>query len=244
MQKKIVLAIFGVLCLSLFACLWLFGAKPAPSVQLKASFRGLTNPAFQGSPEFYVDKFLNDAKGPYVTDGKHNVSVWFTSDNGELFFKFEHHSARSMLIIFPYFSNECGQLPDTAGIYPGLPYEPIDFFRFATYNSSAFAEPRLNFLTMPLETPLPVRLWTTMCTTQRHYFFMNFSHDVGKITGVIEVIAHDLSGDGKPDQWELYPVPGTGDMAKIYKHPETGDDSINCLFGEFPMPFKLILERR
>jgi hypothetical protein len=242
-KKKKVLTVSGIVTLSLFACLWLFGAKPAPNVQLKASFRGLTDPAFQGTPEFYVDKFLNDAQGPYMTY-KSAVSVWFTPVNGELQFSFEHHSGRSMLIIFPNAGNECGWLPDTAGNYPGLPYEPVDFFKFKTYNSQAFAEPRLNFLTMPLETPLPVRLWTTICTTQRHYFFMNFSQDVGKITGVVEVIAHDLNGDLKPERWEIYPIPGTGDMAKVYKHPETGDDSINCLFGEFPMPFKLILEKR
>jgi len=42
----------------------------------------------------------------------------------------------------------------------------------------------------------------------------------------------------------MVPLPGTGDAAEIYKHPETGDDSINCPFGTYPMPFKLVLYRR
>ncbi len=237
MHKKVkVLGVTSVLGLSLFASLWLFGAKPAPNVQLKASF-------VADLPFGAIGTFQNDARGPYVTDGKHNVSVWFTSDAGDLFFKFEHHSMRSMRILFPNVGNECGMLPDTAGIYPELPDEPVDFFRFTTFNSPAFMEPKLNFLTMPAETPVQVRLWTTICTTQRHYFFLNYSREIGKISGVIEVTAH-ADASGKLVSWELYPIPGTGDLAKIYKHPETGDDSINCLFGEFPMPFKLILDRR
>jgi len=242
-KKKAVLAVTGVLAVSLVAGLWLFAAKPVPNVQLRAYFRGLTNPDLAGSPEFYVDRFLNDGKGPYTTF-KTAVSVWFTGDAGELKFIADHHSNRSLLVVFPNFGNECGWLPDTAGAYPEVPDEPIDFFKFQTYNSPAFAEPRLNFLTMPEETPLPVRLWTTFCTTERHYFFMNFSTEIGKISGVVEVIAHDFDDDGTLDQWEVYPLTGSADIAKIYKHPETGDDSINCLFGEFPMPFRLILERR
>ena len=91
--------------------------------------------------------------------------------------------------------------------------------------------------------PTRVRLWTTFCTTQRHYFFQNYFADTGKISGIVEVTALDSNMDGKLDRWVMTPIPGTGDMANIYKHPETGDDSINCFFGMFPMPFKLILDR-
>jgi hypothetical protein len=227
----------GIAGLLGFASLWLFAARPVPDVQLRASFLPeLTD----GTPCAY----LNDALGPYVTY-KAAVSVYFSGDPGDLHFIFDHHSNRSMGLIFPNFGNECGWLPDTTGLYPDVPDEPIDFLKFRTYNSDAFAPPKVNFLTMPVNTPTPVRLWTTICTTERHYFFMNFSQDVGKITGVIEVIAYDTVGnDGKADKWDLHPVPGTANMAKVYKHPETGDDSINCLFGEFPMPFHLILEKR
>jgi hypothetical protein len=227
----------GVIVCILFTCaLMLFGAKPPANIPLRAYF--LPELA-DGTPCV----FLNDAQGPYMTY-RAAISVWLSGDNGELTFIFDHHSSRSLGIIFPNAGNECGWLPDTTGAYPEVPDEPVDFFKFKTYNSAAFAPPKVNFLTMPVETPTPVRLWTTICTTQRHYFFLNFSVEVGKITGVVEVIAHDRDGDQMPDQWDLHPVPGTLNLAKIYKHPETGDDSINCLFGEYPMPFRLILEKR
>jgi hypothetical protein len=43
------------------------GAKPAPDVQLEASFQAASADGAHGTPEFYADKLLNDAKGPYVT---------------------------------------------------------------------------------------------------------------------------------------------------------------------------------
>jgi hypothetical protein len=66
---------------------------------------------------------------------------------------------------------------------------------------------------------------------------------VGKISGTVQVTAYDDNGDHKLDRWIITPIPVNGNLADIYKHPETGNDSINCPFGTFPMPFKLILER-
>ena len=237
MSRKI--QILGMACLAMLTVLMtlVLAGKPVANVQLRASFEPLMAPEVPYAIQ-------NDAKGPYVTDGKHNVSVWFTGDNGELFFKFEHHSSRSMIIHFPYAYSECGGwLPDTAGDYPNLPDEPIDFFRFTTFNSDAFAPPKVNFLTMPADTPTPVRLWTTFCTTQRHYYFMNYSLTQNRISGVVGVTASRLTPNGPNVRWVITPVFGSGGMAEIYKHPETGDDSINCPFGAWPMPFKLVLER-
>ncbi|OGD22659.1 MAG: hypothetical protein A2W03_16285 [Candidatus Aminicenantes bacterium RBG_16_63_16] len=190
-----------------------------------------------------MDKILNDDQGPYVTTGNNSVEVWFSGDKGELYFKIEHHAERSVRVVFPYAQGPCGFLPDTVGLYPGLPDEPVDFFRFKTYNSAAFAAPRINFLTMTPGVPQQVRLWTTICTISRHYFILNHnnSNPTG-ITGVVEAMAYDNNNDGKPDRWEIYPVPGTNDQAWIYKHPENNRDAV-CPFGSFPMPFMLLLER-
>ncbi len=244
MSKKIMifgtLGILGIFCLS---GLWMFGAKPAPNVQLRASFRGLTNPEFAGTEFYYVDKILNDDHGPYVTTGNKAVEVYFTSDNGELFFKIEHHANRPVNVVFPYALGPCGYLPDTVGIYPDLPDETVDFFRFKTYNSSAFGPPKINFLTMTPEVPQQVRLWTTICTISRHYFILNYNNSNPKhIAGVVEATAFDGDNDGTLDRWEINPIPGTNDLAWIYKHPENNRDEV-CPFGAFPMPFKLILER-
>ena len=73
---------------------------------------------------------------------------------------------------------------------------------------------------------------------------MNYSTDIGKISGVVGVTAYaDPQDPAKLVKWELYSLPETGHTARIYKHPETGDDSINYFFGEYPMPFLLTLER-
>lgn len=233
--KILVLSCF--LSLVFLTSLILFGGKPAPVVELRATFEAISE---SGLPS----TILNDAQGPYVTDGVHNISVWFTSDNGELFFKLEHHCDRSALVIFPPVYVDCGgYLPDTAEIYLELPDEPVDFFRFKTYNSPAFAGPRINFLQMTPGVPKQVRLWTTICTTQRHYFVLNYNNtDPNKISGVVEVTAYDDNGDGTLDRWVMSPVLGSGDMATILKHPEKREKEI-CNYGTHLMPFKLVLER-
>jgi hypothetical protein len=243
MSRKIMvfgaLGVFVILCLS---GLWVFGAKPAPKIELRASFLGLTDPQYSGY-DYFVNKIFNDDQGAYVTTGNNAVEVYFTSDKGELFFKIEHHADRSVNVVFPYALGPCGYLPDTVGIYPDLPDETVDFFRFKTYNSSAYGPPKINFLTMTPGVPQQVRLWTTICTISRHYFILNYNNsNPTNIAGVVEVTAYDDNNDGTLDRWEINPVPGTGDLAWIYKHPENKKDEI-CPFGAFPMPFKLILER-
>jgi hypothetical protein len=220
------------------------GAKPKADVPLKASFRSLTgDPGTAGTEAYYVDKILNDAMGPYTTN-RNGVSVWLTGNNGDLFFRIEHHSARSVQVIFPYFQDpETGWwLPNTAGIYADLPKEPVDFFKLQTYNSSAYAAPKVNFLTMKAGDDVPVRLWTTICTTQRHYFFMNYAKDVGTVSGVVRVRAFDNGSDDYATRWEIYPDPATVDVAKIWKQSDSGQN-VFYYFLDAPMPFLLTLQK-
>jgi hypothetical protein len=219
------------------------GGKTPPDVPLRATFRSLTDADATGR-DFYVDKLLNDEGGSYVTDKTRSVEVYFTGAAGELFFKIEHHSGRTVRVIYPALSNsQAGWLPDTAGYDPDLPDEPVDFFRFRTYNNSAVFGPLsgVNFLTMPVDQPTPVRLWTAICTTQRHYFFVNFEQDIGKISGVVEVTAF-AGTDGKPARWDIRPVPSTDDVTHLWKQSETGKNAFYD-FGDAPMPFLLTLER-
>jgi hypothetical protein len=170
--------------------------------------------------------------------------VSFAEDNGALVFMVSHHSDRTVKIVFPYFeSPEMVRLQDTVGLHADLPDGPTDFVKFRIYNSSGFADPKPNFLKMTPEVPQRVRLWTTSCTSQRHYFFLEYSAEIGRISGIVEAVAH-ANDNGQLVRWEIYPVPGTKDEARIYKHPESVDDSIDYPFGEFPMPFHLTLERR
>jgi hypothetical protein len=237
-----------------FLAVWMFGApKPkAANVQLRAYFLELTNPDATGY-DFYVNKILNDTAEPYVTNGNGSISVWITPDNGELFFKFEHHADRAPNVIFPLaaaLQPQCGYLPDTIGLYENLPEEPVDFFRFNTYNSDAFAGPKLNLLDMaPWTVTNPntqqIRLWTTVCTTERHYFLLNYNNfNVDSITGIVQVTAYDNEpADGQIDRWVFEPIAGTEGIVQVVKQEGNGKNQFHCDFGVHFMPFVLVLER-
>ncbi len=234
-KKKRVWAfvVFGALVLD--GAFVLTAGKPPADIKLRASFEAQTD---LGIP----CNILNDAKGPYVTD-KNAVNVWITGDVGDLLFKFEHHSGRSMRVIFPYFySPSCGWLPDTTGLYPDLPDTPVDFFRFRTRNSPAYWGPQLNFLTMTPGQHYIVRLWVTICTTVEHYFLLLYNvPDPAALGGLVDVVAY--GSPGKLVRWEMTPLPGTDDIAYIKKWPEGNDQAGSCYYTSAPMPFKLILER-
>jgi hypothetical protein len=73
MSRKIMvfgaLGVLGIFCLS---GLWMFGAKPTPKIQLRASFEALTNPEKSGY-DYYTNKIFNDELGPYETAGDNSV---------------------------------------------------------------------------------------------------------------------------------------------------------------------------
>jgi len=234
LKKRGIWVLVLVLGLVLVGAIVLTAAKPAPNIMLRAYFMD----ADENEIPYNI---TNDAKGPYVT-GSTGVDVWFTSDVGNLFFEFEHHSGRSLGMIFPYFLSPCGWLPDTAGLYPDLPDEPVDYFKLITRNGPAFGGPRLNFLQMEPNVHKQVRLWTTICTTQQHFFYFNYNNqNPTNISGVVDVIAFESGG--KLVRWEITPVPDSGNLAWIYKWPEGNDKDGGCFYTVAPMPFKLILER-
>jgi hypothetical protein len=236
MRRRISVAVLPLTGLAMLAALLMVepvqGARPAANVPLKATFRSLL-----------TDSILNDIDAPYVSLNGGGVTVYFTGDNGELVFSVDHHANRKVLVIFPDLppNDTVGDLPDTDGRY-GREIEPVDYFKLRTYNTAAFMEPRLNFLAMTPGHTERVRLWTTVCTTRRHYFFMNYSLDIGKISGVVQVTASDLVGpDGKADTWVIEPIPDTNDVAKVYKQSESGKN-VFYYFGDGAMPFQLTLE--
>jgi|GEM_PF-2474356 len=224
----------------------LYAAKPKPPVKVRVSFEGLTNsdPNIPpNSPDYFMQKFHNDALGPYVEGN--GVTAQITGDLGDLVFEIPHHAGRSVLVIFPPVPSQLGDyLPDTAGVYPGDLMEDvaIDYFVMRTYNS--FATRKLNFLAMKPNTSAEGHFWAWMCTETVHSYRVIYNqpeddHDAG----IVEVTALDLSpegGDGVVDRWEITPVAGTGDMAWITRW----DRKKGWLhYGSYPMPFKLIVER-
>jgi hypothetical protein len=240
MSKRIRLwGVWSVLGFVFLLGIWVFGAPgaKAPNVQLRATFQTQTD---AGIP----CKILNDSKGSYVTD-KSAVSVWITADRGDLDFVIEHHSNRSAFFVFPNDYTTCGYLPDTAGVYPELPDDPVNYLRFHTNNLFSIGGPHLNFLTMTPGVTQQVRLFVFMCSTLTHHYYINYNDsNPTHEAGVVDVMAFDNNGDGKLDRWEISPTPGTTDMAWIWRHPEGSDQQDNCFYMATPMPFKLILERR
>jgi hypothetical protein len=219
----------------------LYGAKPKAPLQVRVSFEGLTDPNFPpNDANYYVQKFHNDALGPYV--GANGVTAQITGDLGDFVFEIPHHSGRSVLVIFPPVPSQLGDyLPDTAGVYPDpMPDDPIDYFVMRTYNS--FAIKKLNFLTMKPNTSAQVHFWAWMCTESVHSYRVIYNQpDPDHDAGVVQVTAFDQNPqDGVVDRWEITPVTGSGDMAWITRWDRKQDW---LYYGSHPMPFKLIIER-
>lgn len=233
------------LALIVLAATWAFSApKPkAANIELRASFRGLTNPSVTGY-DFFVDKIFNDGQEPYVTTGDGLISVWLTSDTGQLDFHVYHHAVRRVNVVFPYFSGPCGFLPDTLGLYESLPDEPVDYFRFATNWGQGFAGPQLNFLTMTDGQTAQVRVWAQVCTAERHYFFPNYNNPNSTgYTALLQVTAYNIDPDPEVDRWVVQPIENTNDLVYITKLEGKGANQYYCSFGEHFMPFMLTLER-
>ncbi len=237
--------VWGIFALIIVSAIWMFGApKPkAPNVQLRASFRGLTNPELSGY-DFFTDKILNDDQGPYVTTSDNLITVWLTPDYGQLDFHVYHHASRKVNVVFPFFTGTCGSLPDTVGLYDGLPDEPVDYFRFATHWGQGFGGPQLNFLTMADGQTAQVRIWTQVCTAERHYFFLNYNNsNAGGYTALLQVTAYNTDSDPEVDRWIIQPIDGTNDLVYINKLEGNGPRQYYCQLGAHYMPFLLTLER-
>jgi hypothetical protein len=221
----------------------LYGAKPKPAVKVRVSFEGLTNsnpPLTPADPEYYIQKFHNDALGPYIA--ANGITAQITGDLGDFVFEMPHHSGRSVLVIFPLATSQLGDyLPDTAGVYPEpVPDDPIDYFVMRTYNS--FATKKLNFLAMTPGTSAEVHFWAWMCTESVHSYRVIYNQpDPDHDAGIVKVTAFDQNPqDGVVDRWEITPVSDTGDTAWITRW----DRKMGWLYyGIHPMPFKLIVER-
>lgn len=121
------------------------------------------------------------------------------------------------------------------------PPEPVTYFRLQTYD---FWLPTVNFLNMKHGETARVRLGTTICTTERHNFHMNYSVDPGQLSGVVEVAAfNDADNTKLATRWEIYPVPGTADSADFWKQGESGRNPVRYSFGSAPMRFLLTLQK-
>ena len=225
LKKMRVWAFLGAAGLVLVGTLVLAGGKPAANVQLRATFVDVTDNRTPCT-------IMNDDQGPYVTDGR-EIRVWISGDVGDLHFQSEHHSGRSLKVIFPPFNGTCGSLPDTT-------VTPVDFFRFRTINLSGYSGPKVNLLTMTPGIDYEVRLEALVCTAEEHYFFLAYNEPyLDAKRGLVNVVA-SASG-GKLVKWVFTPRTGTGDIAYIKRWVNNKEEF--CFYTEAPMPFKLILER-
>jgi len=225
LKKTRVWAFLAGIGLALAAAFVLNAGRPPANVQVRASFQDLTDTGIPCT-------ITNDDQGPYVTDGR-EIRVWISGDVGDLHFQSEHHSGRSLKVIFPPFNGTCGSLPDTT-------VTPIDFFRFRTINLSGYAGPKVNLLAMTPDTDYEVRLEAMVCTTEQHYFFFAYNEPyLDAKRGLVNVRASASSG--KLVQWVFTPRSGTGDIAYIKRWVNNKEEF--CFYTAAPMPFKLILER-
>ena len=96
LKKTRVWAFLAGIGLALAAAFVLNAGRPPADVQVRASFQGLTDTGIPCT-------ITNDDQGPYVTDGR-EIRVWISGDVGDLHFQSEHHSGRSLKVIFPPFN--------------------------------------------------------------------------------------------------------------------------------------------
>ena len=89
-----------------------------------------------------------------------------------------------------------------------------------------------------------VRIWTQVCTAERHYFFLNYnnSNPTG-YTGLFQVTAYNIDSDPEVDRWIIQSIENTNDVVYINKLEGNGAKQYYCQLGVHSMPFLLTLER-
>jgi len=205
---------------------------PKISVFLKATFRDASD-----------DKLRSDGQGTYQNATDLTVMI---NASGELEFDLGKSSGRRFNLIFDdylRYGSCTEQPPDTAGIDPLLPDEPINEGHFTTHMEDYMADPKVNFLEMLAGETKEVRFWVVFTTAVRSYFYLGYDQLPNKISGYVMVQAIDTNNDHIVDRWILYPKPGTNDMASLHRRSLTGKNREPCDLGDFKMPFELALDR-
>lgn len=252
MKRTWTFAILAILVIGLAAALVLPGAwaagKPARDVFVRATFRDANDA--NGQP---LDKLRSDGLGPYVNS---NFISAVITGAGELHINVDSNSGRRCLFIFdeqvaPRTGN-CVELPpDTAcDPYGGIPDEPTTFAFLTTHNSTSYEGPQVNLLTMADGQAAEVNCWIGFDTASRPGTFYakwdrNYNpDDPTRKGGYVLVTASDVNKDGTIDRWVFSTIPGTGDSANLHRVWMAQKNKFGyCDYGNFRMPFELVLER-
>lgn len=207
-------------------------APKGTSVYLRASFRDAADA--YGMP---TDKLRSDGQGSYQNAAGLTVMI---NGDGELVFDIGRTSGRRVNLIFDQYIRY-GSCPENP---PDAADEPIDTAQFLTQMESYMAGPKVNFLEMRPGDVKEVRLWIVLTTALRSYFYLSYDQEAPESrSGYVMVHATDATGDGTVDRWVLYPKSGTNEMAGLNRRSYTGKNRAPCDFGDFQMPFELVLER-
>ena len=213
-------------------------SKSKSTIYLRATFRDAHNEA--GLPS---DKIRSDGKGPYANASFITAII---NDVGELHFNVDANSGRRVVFIYDdqLLSGACLELPpDTAGT------EPVTTAFFVTHNSTSYEEPQINLQTMAPGESGQVNVWIGFETAKRPgTFYSKYNRDYNPADptrkgGYVIVTAIDKNGDGVVDRWILSTIPETDDEANLHR-VWTGKNRFSyCDYGNFRMPFELVLDR-
>lgn len=230
----VVAFLVGGLALTLVLPGVLTAGKKNQTVYLRATFR-----------DAITDKVKSDGQGPYVNAPFITAII---NDAGELHLNIDDNSERRVVFIYdipvyPY--GTCPeQAPDTAG------GEPVTMAFFTTHNSTSYELPQVNLLAMTINQTAQVNIWIGFETASwPGTFYSKWNRDYNpndptRKGGYVIVKATDENGDNVVDRWTLSTIPGTNDKANLHRVWMAQKNKFGyCNYGNFLMPFELVLDR-
>lgn len=237
MKRTRIVVVVAILVVGLALTLVLPGVlaagKTNQTVYLRASFRDAT-----------TDRVQSDGQGPYANAPFITAII---NAAGELQFTLDAKSGRRVIFIFDeqLLSGSCLESPpDTAGA------EPVTLAFFTTHNSTSYELPQVNLLAMTPGQSAMVTIWIGFDTASRPgTFYSKWNRDYNpndptRKASYLIVTASDKNGDGVVDRWTLSTIPGTDDKANLHRlWPVRGNKYAYCDYGNFRMPFELVLDR-
>lgn len=239
--------VIGSAAIAILPGLWAAG-KPSRDVFVRATFRDAV--ADDGR---LLDKVRSDGQGPYINSNFINCTI---TGAGELHINIDANSGRRCVFIFDDLiaprTGACPEAPpDTAcDPFDAIPDEPADFAFFTTHNSTIYETPQVNLLTMSDGQSAEVNCWIGFNTDSRSGTFYakwdrNYNpDDPTRKGGYVLVTATDANKDGQVDRWVFSTIPGTDDSANLHRVWQAQKNKFGyCDYGNFKMPFELVLER-
>ncbi len=193
-------------------------------------------------------KIKGDGKGPYLNARYLTCQIF----EGELQLIIDAKSGRRTVFIFddrlanPSPGAICTEMPPDTECVPndGRPDEPVTYASFLTHLGSGYTGPHVDLLAMKDGDVADISFWAGFNTNLRTGFYACFDVDFHHWSGVVQVSAKDMTGDGIVDRWIFTTRPSSTDFKlNLFRAWMVKNQAAKCDLGNFSMPFALVLDR-